>query len=284
MRKATKARFDTLPTATGGIARAAYAQAINARLDVAPLLARAGLNVQQAKDPRARIGVGNQIKFLNLAADALQDEFLGIRLAQGLDLRELGLLYYVQASSDTLGDALRRAARYSYVTHNEGVRLRYRERNGISIAFEYVGVARLGDRHQIEFFVTTLVRICRHLTGHHLLPSGIKLMHRRVEMPSELRALFGCDVAFGSDVDEVAYPALTERTPLASADPYLNTLLVKYCEEALSNRRMKSSAWRLNVENAMAPLLPHGQVRVAEIARQLGSAGGRWRAGLHRKE
>ena len=75
---------------------------------------------------------------------------------------------------------------------------------------------------------------------------------------------------FGSDVDEVAYPALTERMPIASADPYLNTLLVKYCEEALSNRRMKSSAWRLSVENAMAPLLPHGQARVAEIARQLG--------------
>ena len=195
MRKATKARFDTLPTATGGIARAAYAQAINARLDVSAASCARGIECPAGQGSPRRIGVGNQIKFLNLAADALPDEFLGIRLAQGLDLRELGLLYYVQASSDTLGDALRRAARYSYVTHNEGVRLRYRERNGISIAFEYVGVARLGDRHQIEFFVTTLVRICRHLTGHHLLPSGIKLMHRRVEMPSELRALFGCDVA-----------------------------------------------------------------------------------------
>ena len=72
-----------------------------------------GIECPPGQGSPRRIGVGNQIKFLNLAADELQDEFLGIRLAQGLDLRELGLLYYVQASSDTLGDALRRAARYS---------------------------------------------------------------------------------------------------------------------------------------------------------------------------
>jgi AraC-like DNA-binding protein len=95
-------------------------------------------------------------------------------------------------------------------------------------------------------------------------------MHRRSELPAELRALLGCDVEFGCDVDEVAYSGSSERIPVVGADPYLNTLLVQYCDEALSNRRMKSSAWRLNVENAMAPLLPHGQARVPEISRRLG--------------
>ena len=133
--------------------------------------------------------------FSILSADALPDEFLGICLAQGFELRELGVLYYVQASSETLGDALRRAARYSAITLMKGCASSIASATSMSIAFEYVGVARLADRHQIEFFVTTLVRICRHLTGHHLLPSGVKLMHRRIEMPSEFRALFGCDVA-----------------------------------------------------------------------------------------
>ena len=49
---------------------------------------------------------------------------LGFRLARNFDLREIGLLYYVIASSERLADALRNAERYSRIM-NEGVRLRF---------------------------------------------------------------------------------------------------------------------------------------------------------------
>ena len=116
-----KLRFESLPTATGGIARAALARAMEAGVDIEALLKRSGLTKQQAKTPAARVAVSNQIKFLNLVADALQDDFLGIRLAQNFDLRELGLLYYVQASSATLSEALQRVARYSSIMNEGGV-------------------------------------------------------------------------------------------------------------------------------------------------------------------
>src|SRR5207344_471290 len=86
-----KLRFKSLPTVAGGIARAAHTRAMEAGVDIEPLLKRSGLTKQQAKNPAARMAVSNQIKFLNLVADALEDDFLGIRLAQNFDLRELGL-------------------------------------------------------------------------------------------------------------------------------------------------------------------------------------------------
>jgi len=46
-------RFNTIPTAIGWIARAAFARA-SERLDVVPLLKRAGLTLQQVKNPDAR--------------------------------------------------------------------------------------------------------------------------------------------------------------------------------------------------------------------------------------
>jgi AraC-like DNA-binding protein len=256
------------PTATGGIARAAFAQALD-RLDVTPLVKRAGLTVGQLKDPDARVGVRNQIRFLDLVAHELSDEFLGFRLAQDFELRNLGLLYYVLASSGTLGEALQRAARYCAI-HNEGVTVTYRQAKDISMSCKYVGVARSADRHQIEFFIATLVRLCRQLPGRHLVPSWIKLMHRRTEVPLEFKAFFGCSIEFGSDIDEVAYPAASAGLPIVGADPYLNSLLIQYCDEALATRNAKSSAWRLSVENAIAPLLPHGRARIAEISQRLG--------------
>src|SRR5262245_10169454 len=136
-----KPRFNSLPTATGGIARAAYVRALEARLEVEPLLKSSNLTPHQAKNSHIRIPVSSQIKFLSAVADALPDPFLGIHLAEGIDLRELGLLYYVVASSETLGDALRRLARYSRI-NNEGVYITCRERKEITVRFTYVGVAR----------------------------------------------------------------------------------------------------------------------------------------------
>jgi AraC-like DNA-binding protein len=131
-------------------------------------------------------------------------------------------------------------------------------------------VRRLSDRHQIEFFVTTIIRLCRHLVASRLNPIRVKLAHRRTEVPGDMAACFGCEFVFGSEVDEIEYPASTGRLPIASADAYLNNLLVKYCEEALSSRRLKARCWRLAVENILAPLLPHGQGRLSEVAARLG--------------
>jgi AraC-like DNA-binding protein len=221
------------------------------------------------KNSQVRMPVKNQIKFLSLVANELPDPFLGIHLAGGIELREMGLTYYVIASSETLGDALRRLARYSGIT-NEGVRITCHEGKDITVRFDYVGVSRLSDRHQIECFVAMLLRLCRQLTGLSLSPTEVKLTHRRTELPAEIKKLFGCKVSFGSGADEVVYPRLADTIVSVNSDPYLNSLLVRYCEEALSNRREHSGAWRLKVENAIVPLLPHGQAKMEEIAKRLG--------------
>jgi AraC-like DNA-binding protein len=263
-------RLGALPTATGGIARLAYACAQQAGIDLKPLLNRAGLTDEQLKDARARFAVHRQIQFLNLVADALRDEFLGFHLAQSLDLRELGLLFYVAASSETLGDALQRAARYSS-TVNEGLSLKCLKGGDIRMVFEYVGVARHSDRHQIEFLMTALIRVCRQLTGRPLTPSQVRIVHRRSNQEGcELAEYFGRNITFGAGADELTFVESVKDMPLRSADPYLNEILVANCEQALSHRRANRGTFRATVENAIVPLLPHGKVRASQIATILG--------------
>jgi hypothetical protein len=167
-------RLGTLPTATGRIARLAWARARRAGLEANPLLQKAGITSQQINDRAARLTVQQQIRVLNLVAKSLDDQLLGFHLAQLPDLRELGLVFYVAASSATLGEALQRAARYSSIV-NEGVSIKYLQGEDIRVAFEYVGVARHSDRHQIEFLMTALIRLCRQLTGLRLVPSRVRI-------------------------------------------------------------------------------------------------------------
>ena len=108
MRDPDAKRLGPLPNASGAITRLAYARAKRMGVDVELLSKKAGLSLHQIEDRGARLKVRDQITFLNLAADALQDDLLGFHLAQLPDLREFGLLYYVAASSEMLSIGVQR--------------------------------------------------------------------------------------------------------------------------------------------------------------------------------
>ena len=232
------------------------------------LLKNAGLTRAQIRKPDVRFrSEVSEIPSSELARH-LNDEFLAISLLNQSICVNLTDLLRPHLSED-LPNALMRLARYSAI-HNEGVDIRFSGRQGISISFEYVGVVRTSDRHQIEFFVAILVRLCRQLTGRNLSPLRVRLMHRRSEIPAELRALFGCPVEFGSPTDQVIFPFDAKEVALPNADPYLNRLMQQYCENVLSMRRIKAGDWRSKVENVIAPLLPHGEATIENVARRLG--------------
>ena len=177
------------PNAGGLSTRLAYTQAQAAGIALEPILKKANITRQQVENPRSLVGVQDQIVFLDLVADALGDDLLGFRLAQAPDLREIGLFYYVLASSGTLLEALQRAERYSSIV-NEGISLKCKNGNAFGTSFHYVGVSRHLDQHQIEFWMTALVRICRQLTGLNIRPSRVRLTHRRT-WNDELAAFLG---------------------------------------------------------------------------------------------
>src|SRR5215813_1090446 len=182
--------FCALPNATGTLTRLAYEHAKAKGVDPRPLLRQTNLTYHQIKNTNIRLSVHDQIKFLNLVADTLQDDLLGFHLAHLPDLRELGFLYYVAASSEVLGDALQRVARYASIV-NEGLALKCIGGKHCGLAYRYVGVSRYSDRHQIECFATIVVRLCRQLSGVQLVPTHVRLAHRRNGKSREMTEFFG---------------------------------------------------------------------------------------------
>ncbi|HKG85045.1 MAG TPA: AraC family transcriptional regulator [Beijerinckiaceae bacterium] len=256
------------PSAEGRITRLAAAH-VQASCDLKNLLARAGLRLKDLEDARARIGVQNQITFLELASKAMDDPLLGFHLAQTFEPRELGLLYYVQASCATLAEALGCMARYISVAH-EGLDATCVTRDGLKLRISYVGVPRHADRQQMEALVTILIRIARQLTDHHIHPTRVGLAHPRDATSAEFESFVGSTVDFSAGRDEIAFSAAAINLRIASADPYLNESLVSYWEAALAGRSRRRSSIKAAVENAILPLLPHGKARIGRVAEDLG--------------
>src|SRR4249920_3395072 len=193
----------SIPMAQGGLARLAIEHLESASVPVAPILRRVGLTSELVADPEKRLSVRSQIALLDEAATALNDDCLGFTLARDHDPRALGLLYYVMASSQTLGDALKRVARYSQTT-NEALVVRYQEGNRLIISLSYSGVPRHSDTHQIEFCIFAVLRICRVLTGQNLVPQHFWISHHRSGANSEMARFVGTAMEFGADNDEFA--------------------------------------------------------------------------------
>jgi hypothetical protein len=253
------------PDAQGVATRLAAGRLREAGIVLKPLLRSAGLSASEISRRDTRISVASQIRFLELAAKALKDPLLGFRLARDGELRQIGLLHYVAASSETLGDAMARVQRYSSIA-NAGLVLNCSGARNFTITLHYAGVARHSDRQQMECFVTMLVRFCRTSTHRRLNPIAVRFVHRRANKSPELEKYFGCRIEFDADTDQIIFDNEAKQLPLVSADPYLNEILLRVCEQALAYRRSDESSLRIAIENAITPLLPHGKAQFPAVA------------------
>lgn len=216
-----------------------------------------------------RLRVRDQIEFVNLVGAATNDDLLGFHLAQVSELRAVGLYYYALASAETVRDVCQLAARYSSLI-NEGVIQHFIDGRYVGIRTTFSGVSRYEDRHQVEFWTATAVRMLRELTGARLIPQRVCFAHPRKRGTREMTSYFGCELEFGAADDEVLFARSAGDLPVVKADPYLNRVLLAICEEARARSTASRGSMRTRVENEVARLLPHGKARAALVASRLG--------------
>ena len=231
------------------------------------LLSKAGLSAERLKDKTAHIPIPRQIHFVALAADASEDDLLGFRLTTVLDLRELGWLYYITASANTLAEAMLRLNRYCRL-NNEGVRMRVNVGSSPSVELQYSGFRRYSDIHQMSSFLGLILMLARHITAAPLTGTRIRTAHR-IPRKAELQRLLACRVHDQTAIDEVRFSASAWSAPVVRADPYLHELCEQTCEAALARRRVLISGVRHEVEDVVAELLPHGPVHQHVVAERL---------------
>ena len=130
-----------LLTATGFAAREALAVLRKHNIATAPLLLRAGLSehgLARAADESSglsqRVSAIGQCRFLEYAAEAMDDSAFGLHLARQIDPRDVGLYFYASSAARDLGEALALFSRYCRIA-NEAFRLTQRSAD-TAIEFE----------------------------------------------------------------------------------------------------------------------------------------------------
>ena len=137
--------------------------------------------------------------------------------------------------------------------------VRYREGNGLTISltllWQFYGTE---TAIKLSFCMFACIRICRVLTGQNLVPQHFWISHHRPR--NQLRN--GAICRNGGGVWGLQRTNLlnanARELPLIHAVPYLNNVLLKYCEVALTDRRGISHAWHYatDSEQLARPVCP----------------------------
>ena len=166
-----------LPTVTGIAARLAITALKTRNVAVAPLLQRAGFSAHDFDVAQQRISAASQGKFLEYAAEALDDSAFGLHLAKEANPREAGLLFYVTSAASNVGEALALFGRYSRIV-NEAVRIkRAPAREGLIAEISFIGLSRHAAKQVTEFGVGVTIKALREIAGRKIRPTRLSFLH-----------------------------------------------------------------------------------------------------------
>ena len=238
-------------------------------IDAEPALFGAGLSRGQLSRDDIGLSVASQYRFLELAATEANDQLLGLHVAAEMDMRAIGILFYLTGSARTVFEALDNLARYSRTTNEALVVEISRFKDEVILTIRHVQEFDEPHRQFFELVALWFVRTLHRQTNRHFNPVRVTFMHARNSDLKEVHRLLCCPVDFAQAVDTWVLPQSVMDLPIVSADSHLLQILAAHADHLLAERHSVSGLQSM-VVNQLVDLLPSGESRAAAVAQRLG--------------
>ncbi|RBP06288.1 AraC family transcriptional regulator [Roseiarcus fermentans] len=259
------------PITTGVLVSGVIAALRGRAIDPAPLVERAGLTGVDPARASADALPGAESMLAELAADAAGDPIFGLRLAEAVDPRDLGLLYFLVRAAPTLRDALSLFERFLPAA-NSGVEadVTASAGGGAIVDFRFLGAPRARLKHTVEYHLAMAVRVCRSIAAGPVNPTRVTFAHPRLESIDAVEQYFGCPADFDAGSDRIVLARSALDLSLIAADPRLLQVLSGIAEDAAAWSAPSRPTVRRAVGAALRRLLPAGEAKVESVAGALG--------------
>jgi len=238
-------------------------------IDAEPALLGAGLSWRQLSRDDIGLTVASQYRFLELAAAEANDQLLGLQVAAEMDMRAIGILFYLTGSAPTVAEALVNLARYSRTTNEALVVEISRRKDEVILAIRHLQKYDELHRQFFELLALWFIRTLHKETNRDFTLLRVTFTHARNSDLREVHRLLRCPVEFAQAVDSWVLPQRVMDLPIVSGDSQLLKILTAHADDLLAERHSVTGLQSM-VANQLASLLPGGESRAAAVARQLG--------------
>jgi len=237
-------------------------------IDAEPALIGAGLSRYQLSQADIGVSAAAQYRFLELAAAEANDSLLGLHVAAEMDLRALGILFYLTEASQTVLEALENLARYSATTNEALVVEISRHKDEVILAIRHM--QQLDEPHGqfFELLALWFTRTLHKETNRDFAPLRVTFTHGRNAELREFHRLLRCPVDFAQAVDSWVLPQRVMDLSIVSEDSRLLQILTAHADDLLAERHSVPGLQSM-VVNQLVNLLPSGKFQAAAVAQRL---------------
>jgi AraC-like DNA-binding protein len=238
-------------------------------IDPAPFLREAGLSPKLLSNPEQVISARAAMRLLEHSAEVTGCITLGLRMAEGRELSDLGAPSLLIAHQATLRDALAALRQYrnrlnsTLILHIEDIG------DGVLIREEFSLSEPEPSRQSSDLALGVLARMCFSVLGETWCPQLVCIAHQPPP-PSELpiyRRLFRCRAEFDSEFNGIVLNHADLDRPNHRADRALAEHARRLLESTMSVERHSLAQ---QVEQSILLLLPSGRATIQTCADLLG--------------
>jgi AraC-like DNA-binding protein len=236
-------------------------------LDRRQLLDSVGLEESDIADPDNRVPILKAVRLLQIMANQTEDEDIGLKLGQRIEVRNVGVVGYAMAHSNDLESAAQRLIRFQKIL-NQRAEARF-TRDGDRWRLIFMSEPLIeGFRPALDDYMAAIVFVFGELIGRTIEPAETDFMYSKPAETSLHRAIFGSRIRFGCQKQMLAFWDRDIQTPLGKADPQLTGYLDEVAEIRLDSLP-KDDTFAARVRRAIWPHLSEGQPKIGAIASDL---------------
>ncbi|WP_237065263.1 AraC family transcriptional regulator [Microbulbifer guangxiensis] len=236
--------------------------------DPAVILRQCHLEPKKVETLEGVISHRSEVCAIERAAQALQCEDFGLRLAETQDASLLGPLAAVALTTTSVGEAMEKIIDYLH-WFSPGTAMRLQRCTAPQqslLSFEVTSnIPRY--RHYYEQALAVLNRILCHLAGEDFRAVEAHFSFQSPLPQSRYREVFHCPVKFSRAVDGLLLKTRDLYIPIDTDRADLHQLLDQFTEEVLTDHSFNLG---YQVEQLIENLLPTHNCSLSTIAQQLG--------------
>ncbi|MBI3652840.1 MAG: AraC family transcriptional regulator [Acidobacteria bacterium] len=244
-------------------------EAASARgLDPKTLYHAVELNTDFLQDPDQRVAYVKLISLFERVAGLIEDDCLGLHLAETSPPGVFDILGYAASHSPTIGEAFKRIIRY-YTLWSDGAGFHLELDNQQARLIYSITDPQVGFyRQDCEFTLAVILLNLRLLTGIEARPVEVRFQHAKPKNISEHQRIFKSPVRFARQTNELIFDQAVLTLPIMNADAGLCAVLERYAEEMLAKHPQPQGLLE-EVRQLLSQELRGGNPSLATIAGQL---------------
>lgn len=247
-----------------------FAVAEELRLDVVPLLRKAGLARSMFNNPEQVVPARSVVRLLEASAEASGCETFALRMAEHRQVSDLGMVSLLIVHQPTLSEAFEVLGEFRHRINSNLTLQIERHEDSVFLREHFALNPPIVSRQVNDMALGVLYRICRTMMGDSWRPQCVCFSYERP--PQSERSIydrfFDSQLQFGADFHGI----VVSTSDMARQNPRADVALAGHARQLV--RAMIDPGDRTlteEVEQSIRVLMPAGRASIAGVADALGT-------------